>query len=48
MVVERLKEIKRQVKQLQEAGFIKEIRYTTWLANVILVKKIEQKMENVC
>jgi len=24
---------------LLEAGFIKEIHYTTWLANVVLVKK---------
>ena len=28
-----------EVQKLLEAGFIKEIHYTTWLANVVLVKK---------
>ncbi|XP_059431529.1 uncharacterized protein LOC132165036 [Corylus avellana] len=27
-----------EVEKLHEAGFIKEIQYTTWLANVVLVK----------
>lgn len=34
-----LQEIERQVKQLHEVGFIKEIMYTTWLANVVPVNK---------
>ena len=38
MAPERLEEIERQVKELQEEGFIKEIRYTTWLVNIVLVK----------
>jgi len=28
-----------KVQKLPKAGFIKEIQYTTWLANVVLVKK---------
>lgn len=28
-----------EVKKICEAGFIKEVQYTTWLANVVLVKK---------
>ena len=34
-----LEEIERQVKELQEAGFIREVRYTDWLTNIVLVKK---------
>lgn len=42
MALEQL-EIEKQVKELQEVGFIREIRYTTWLANVVLVKKQNEK-----
>ena len=31
------------VKKLCEDGFIKEVQYTTWLANVVLVKKFKRK-----
>lgn len=43
MAPKRLKEIERQVKELQEVRFIREIRYTTWLTNVVLVKKQNEK-----
>ena len=33
------KVIKDKVKKLLQAGFIREIPHTTWLANVVLVKK---------
>jgi len=32
-----------EVKKLLEAIFIKEVQYTTWLANIVLVKKINEK-----
>ncbi|XP_072058072.1 uncharacterized protein [Arachis hypogaea] len=32
-------EVRSQVKALLEANFIRELPYTTWLANVVLVKK---------
>jgi len=28
-----------EVSKLKKVGFIREVQYTTWLANVILVKK---------
>ncbi|XP_019435962.1 PREDICTED: uncharacterized protein LOC109342432 [Lupinus angustifolius] len=36
---DRTKEVALKVVELLEAGFIREITYTTWLANVVLVKK---------
>lgn len=39
MALELLEEIERQVKELQETGFIREIRYMTWLANVVSLSK---------
>jgi len=32
-----------EAKKLLEAGFIKEAHYTTWLANVVMVKKLNGK-----
>lgn len=32
-----------EVKKLQEVGFIKEVTYTTWSANVVMVKKANGK-----
>nr|KYP67002.1 Transposon Ty3-I Gag-Pol polyprotein [Cajanus cajan] len=32
-----------EVKKLLQAGFIREVTYTTWLANVVLVKKSSGK-----
>ncbi|XP_061372006.1 uncharacterized protein LOC133314536 [Gastrolobium bilobum] len=37
--VERQKIIDEEVKRLHDAGFIREIKYTTWLSNPVLVKK---------
>ncbi|XP_019450609.1 PREDICTED: uncharacterized protein LOC109352881 [Lupinus angustifolius] len=39
MGADRTKEVALKVAELLEAGFICEITYTTWLANVVLVKK---------
>ncbi|XP_019432724.1 PREDICTED: uncharacterized protein LOC109339688 [Lupinus angustifolius] len=39
MGTDRTKEVASKVAELLEAGFIREITYTTWLANVVLVKK---------
>ncbi|XP_072062049.1 uncharacterized protein [Arachis hypogaea] len=36
---ERAQVVEEQVKALLEAGFIKEVKYSAWLANVVLVKK---------
>jgi len=37
------KAIEEEVKKLEGAGFIREIKYTTWLANVVMVKKASGK-----
>ena len=36
---ERYQAIAEKVHELQEAGFIKEVYYPDWLANVVMVKK---------
>lgn len=36
-----------EVKKFLEAGFIREVKYTTWLANVVMVKKIKQTVKDV-
>jgi len=36
---ERRKAVEDEVRKLEGAGFIKEIKYTTWLTNVVMVKK---------
>nr|XP_025661621.1 uncharacterized protein LOC112757229 [Arachis hypogaea] len=43
MSPDRATEVKKQVKALLEANFIRELPYTTWLANVVLVKKSNGK-----
>nr|XP_025647775.1 uncharacterized protein LOC112742761 [Arachis hypogaea] len=43
MSSDRATEVKKQVKALLEANFIRELPYTTWLANVVLVKKSNGK-----
>ncbi|RYQ82848.1 hypothetical protein Ahy_B10g101409 [Arachis hypogaea] len=43
MSADRAAEVKRQVQALLEANFIRELPYTTWLANVVLVKKSNGK-----
>jgi len=40
---ERRRAVEEEVRKLEGAGFIKEIKYTTWLANVVMVKKISGK-----
>jgi len=40
---ERRRAVEEEVKKLEGAGFIKEIKYTTWLANVVMVKKVSGK-----
>lgn len=37
--------VKAEVEKLLQDGFIKEAWYTTWLANVVLVKKAKWKWE---
>lgn len=32
-----------EVKKLQEAEFVREVTYTTWLANMVMVKKANGK-----
>jgi hypothetical protein len=36
-----------EVEKLLQVGFIKEIYYPNWLANVVMVKKVQRKMEVV-
>jgi len=38
---------KHEVSQLLKANFTKEITYTMWLANVVLVKKIKWQVVDV-
>ncbi|XP_072064460.1 uncharacterized protein [Arachis hypogaea] len=45
MSSDRAAEVKKQVKALLEANFIRELPYTTWLANVVLVKKSNGKWQ---
>ncbi|XP_072062128.1 uncharacterized protein [Arachis hypogaea] len=40
---ERAQVVEEQVQALLEAGFIKEVKYPAWLANVVLVKKQNSK-----
>ena len=41
--MEKSKVATKEVKKLCKVGFIKEIQYTTWLSNVVLVKKSNGK-----
>ncbi|XP_015966785.1 uncharacterized protein LOC107490525 [Arachis duranensis] len=45
---ERAEELARQTAGLLEAGFIRELDCSTWLSNVVLVKKAQWEVENVC
>ena len=40
---ERRRAVEEEVRKLEGARFIKEIKYTTWLANVVMVKKTSGK-----
>ena len=41
--LERSQAVEEQVQALLEAGFIREVKYPLWLANVVLVKKSNGK-----
>ncbi|XP_072071653.1 uncharacterized protein [Arachis hypogaea] len=43
MSQERAEEVARQTASLLEAGFIRELDYSTWLSNVVLVKKHNER-----
>ncbi|XP_072052144.1 uncharacterized protein [Arachis hypogaea] len=43
MSQERAEEVAKQTASLLEAGFIRELDYSTWLSNVVLVKKYNGK-----
>jgi hypothetical protein len=43
MGLERQAAKEKQVKELLDAGFIREIRYANWLSNVMMVKKANEK-----
>ena len=40
---EQSKVIREEVDKLLNANFIREVRYSTWLANVVMVKKANEK-----
>lgn len=40
---EKRQAVDEEVRKLLEAGFIREVKYTTWLANVVMVKKSNRK-----
>ena len=42
---ERSQAVEEQVQALLEAGFIREVKYPLWLANVVLVKKSNGKWQ---
>nr|KYP36420.1 Retrovirus-related Pol polyprotein from transposon 17.6 [Cajanus cajan] len=41
---ERAQVVKEETTKLLQAGFIREVKYSTWLANVVMVKKENGKM----
>jgi hypothetical protein len=43
MGIERTTTIEAQVKELLDVGFIREIQYSKWLSNVVMVKKANDK-----
>jgi hypothetical protein len=45
--LERNQVVAEEVHKLLQAGFIQEVDYPEWLANVVLVKKNHQEVENV-
>lgn len=36
---EKRKAVNEEARKLREAGFIREVTYTNWLANMVMVKK---------
>ncbi len=43
MAGERLKTVKQEVEKLKIVGFIREVRFQTWVANTVLVKNSNGK-----
>lgn len=43
MGAEKRRAVDEEVCKLLEAGFIREVKYTTWLANMVMVKKSNDK-----
>ena len=41
--LERDRAIAKEVRKLQKAGFIREVYYPDWLANIMMVKKANRK-----
>lgn len=41
--MEKWQVVEEEVRKLKEVRFIREIKYTTWLANVVVVKKANKK-----
>ena len=37
-----------EIAKLSAAGFIREVHHPEWLANLVLVRKKEREMEDVC
>jgi hypothetical protein len=44
---EKVTSTKSEVQRLLDAGFIREVQYPSWIANVVMVKKKEWQMKNV-
>jgi len=40
---ERRKAVREEVEKLPNVNFIREVRYSTWLANIVMVKKGSDK-----
>ena len=40
---EQQKVVRKEVDKLLKAQFIREVRYSTWLANIVMVKKANGK-----
>jgi hypothetical protein len=47
-IKEKRRVICEEIAKLLVAGLIKEVYHLEWLANLVLVKKEEREMENVC
>jgi ribulose bisphosphate carboxylase small subunit len=47
MFEEKVEAAKVQVQRLLDTGFIKEVEYPQWLANMVTVRKKEWQMVNV-
>ena len=45
---ERRRAIGEEIAKLLAVGFIKEVYHSDWLANPVLMKKEEWKIENMC